>query len=77
MAALGQVIRSEWTKIRSVRSTVWTLGIAVVVTIGLGVLICTLANNDFSSMPARDRLTFDATNISFAGMGLGQPHDAA
>ncbi|WP_406479878.1 ABC transporter permease subunit [Streptomyces platensis] len=72
MAALGQVIRSEWTKIRSVRSTVWTLGIAVVVTIGLGVLICTLANNDFSSMPARDRLTFDATNISFAGMGLGQ-----
>ncbi|MER6841351.1 ABC transporter permease subunit [Streptomyces platensis] len=72
MAALGQVIRSEWTKIRSVRSTVWTLGIAVVVTIGLGVLICTLANNDFSSMPVRDRLTFDATNISFAGMGLGQ-----
>lgn len=51
MGALGQVIRSEWTKIRSVRSTVWTLGIAVVVTIGLGVLICTLATNDFSSMP--------------------------
>ncbi|WP_030414116.1 ABC transporter permease [Streptomyces sp. NRRL S-1448] len=72
MAAVGQVIRSEWTKIRSVRSTVWTLGIAVLVTVGLGMLICTLANHDFNSMPPRDRLSFDATNISFAGMGLGQ-----
>ncbi|MEU5212591.1 ABC transporter permease [Streptomyces sp. NPDC020742] len=72
MAAVGQVLRSEWTKIRSVRSTVWTLGTALVVTVVLGVLICTLASNDFGSMPARDRLSFDATNISFAGMGLGQ-----
>ncbi|WP_328731475.1 ABC transporter permease [Streptomyces caniferus] len=72
MAAVGQVIRSEWTKIRSVRSTVWTLGIAVVVTIGLGVLICSLTSKDFNSMPARSRLAFDATNVSFAGMGLGQ-----
>ncbi|MGW1837243.1 ABC transporter permease [Streptomyces sp. BBFR2] len=72
MAAVGQVLRSEWTKIRSVRSTVWTLGIAVVVTVALGMLICALAANDFGSMPVRDRLTFDATNVSFAGMGLGQ-----
>ncbi|MFF3744168.1 ABC transporter permease [Streptomyces kronopolitis] len=72
MAALGQVIRSEWTKIRSVRSTVWTLGIAAVLTIALGMLICFLASNDFHSMPARQRLSFDATNISFSGMGLGQ-----
>lgn len=72
MAALGQVIRSEWTKIRSVRSTVWTLGIAAVLTIALGMLICFLAGNDFHSMPARQRLSFDATNISFSGMGLGQ-----
>ncbi|MFI1306722.1 ABC transporter permease [Streptomyces sioyaensis] len=72
MAALGQVIRSEWTKIRSVRSTVWTLGIAAVLTIALGMLICILTNHDFQSMPARERLSFDATNISFSGMGLGQ-----
>ncbi|MCB5910866.1 ABC transporter permease [Streptomyces pinistramenti] len=72
MAAVGQVLRSEWTKIRSVRSTVWTLGVAVVVTVGLGMLICALAGSDFGTMPVRDRLTFDATNISFAGMGLGQ-----
>ncbi|MDQ8702067.1 ABC transporter permease [Streptomyces sp. LHD-70] len=68
----GRVLKSEWTKIRSVASTVWTLGLAVVVTIGLGLLISILAKNDFATMNARDRLAFDPTAISFAGMGLGQ-----
>ncbi|MEU2791028.1 ABC transporter permease [Streptomyces sp. NPDC007100] len=72
MAAVPQVLRSEWTKIRSVRSTVWTLGIALVVTVALGALICLLASNDFGTMSPRDRLAFDPTNVSFAGMGLGQ-----
>ncbi len=72
MAVVTRVLHSEWTKIRSVRSTVWTLGVAMVVTIALGVLICTLARHDFRSMAANSRVTFDPTNISFAGMGLGQ-----
>ncbi|TVL94193.1 ABC transporter permease [Streptomyces sp. SAJ15] len=69
---VGQVLRSEWTKIRSVRSTVWTLGVAAVVTIALGALISGLVRNDYATMPARDRLAFDPTYVSFAGMGLGQ-----
>ncbi|MFD7918828.1 ABC transporter permease [Streptomyces sp. NPDC059740] len=72
MAQLTRVLVSEWTKIRSVRSTVWTLGIAVVVTVALGALISVLSRNDFGSMPRGDRLSFDATRTSFAGMGLGQ-----
>ncbi|WP_181138511.1 ABC transporter permease [Streptomyces sp. Ru73] len=72
MAVVSQVVGSEWTKIRSVRSTVWTLGIAVVVTVVLGALICLLVKNDFGSMPARERIAFDATSTAFAGMGLGQ-----
>ncbi|MFJ2813784.1 ABC transporter permease [Streptomyces sp. NPDC091279] len=71
MAAI-QVIRSEWTKIRSVASTVWTLSLAVVVTIALGMLISALSRNDFDSMSTRDQFTFDPTFISFAGMTLGQ-----
>ncbi|RFU84271.1 ABC transporter permease [Streptomyces triticagri] len=70
--AATQVLRSEWTKIRSVSSTVWTLGLAVVVSIGLGILISWLASNDFDNLGAKDRMGFDATAISFAGMGLGQ-----
>ncbi|WSQ11861.1 ABC transporter permease [Streptomyces sp. NBC_01231] len=71
MAAI-QVVRSEWTKIRSVASTVWTLSLAVVVTIALGMLISALSKNEFDKMNAQDRLSFDPTYISFAGMSLGQ-----
>src|SRR5919205_688515 len=70
--ATTQVIRSEWTKIRSVASTVWTLSLAVVVTVALGMLISALSKNEFDNMSAKDRLSFDPTLISFAGMTLGQ-----
>ncbi|MFG2265111.1 ABC transporter permease [Streptomyces sp. NPDC048720] len=70
--AAAQVIRSEWTKIRSVSSTVWTLSLAVLVTLALGMLISALTRNQFDNMPVRERLSFDATVVSFAGMTLGQ-----
>ncbi|MFF7447124.1 MULTISPECIES: ABC transporter permease [unclassified Streptomyces] len=71
MAAI-QVVRSEWTKIRSVASTVWTLSLAVVVTLALGMLISALSKNEFDEMSTKDKLSFDPTYISFAGMSLGQ-----
>ncbi|MFE7647650.1 ABC transporter permease [Streptomyces phaeoluteigriseus] len=70
--AATQVIRSEWTKIRSVASTVWTLSLAVVVTIALGMLISALSKSEFDDMSRGDQLSFDPTFISFAGMSLGQ-----
>ena len=68
----AQVIRSEWTKIRSVASTVWTLGLAAVVTIALGALISLLFKNQWGDFSEKDRLSFDPTYTSFAGMSLGQ-----
>ncbi|MGW5974816.1 ABC transporter permease [Streptomyces sp. NPDC055186] len=70
--AAAQVVRSEWTKIRSVASTVWTLSLAVVVTIALGMLISALSAHEFDNMSPQSRLSFDPTFISFAGMSLGQ-----
>ena len=70
--ATTQVLRSEWTKIRSVASTVWTLSLALVVTVALGMLISALSKNEFDNLSERDRLEFDPTFISFAGMSLGQ-----
>ncbi|MFF4246555.1 ABC transporter permease subunit [Streptomyces sp. NPDC001822] len=35
---LGDAIASEWTKIRSVRSTMWTLGVMIVLLVGIGLL---------------------------------------
>ncbi|MFE3327488.1 ABC transporter permease [Streptomyces sp. NPDC059176] len=37
-AHLGDALASEWTKIRSVRSTMWTLGVMVVLMVGIGLL---------------------------------------
>ncbi|BCL27667.1 ABC transporter permease [Streptomyces aurantiacus] len=70
--AATQVLRSEWTKIRSVASTVWTLSLAAVVTVVLGVLIALLSKNEFDDMSTEDQLSFDPTYISFAGTSLGQ-----
>lgn len=72
MAVAAQVLQSEWTKIKSVSSTVWTLGIAVVVTVGLGALISTLSKRDFDRLSRQSKIEFDPTFTSFAGMGLGQ-----
>ncbi|MFG2329042.1 ABC transporter permease [Streptomyces sp. NPDC048604] len=45
-AHLGDALASEWTKIRSVRSTLWTLGVLVLlmVSIGLGVAVLVAAS---------------------------------
>jgi ABC-2 type transport system permease protein len=61
----AQVIRSEWTKIRSVASTVWTLGLAAVVTIALGALISLLFKNQWSDLSEQDRLSFDPDHDGF------------
>ncbi|WP_033323900.1 ABC transporter permease subunit [Streptomyces yerevanensis] len=40
---LGHALASEWTKIKSVRSTMWTLGVFVFLMIGFGLLLALIA----------------------------------
>ena len=61
--------RSEFTKIRSVRSTYWTLIALVVVTIGIGTLACVGAVSHGGAVRGPG---FDATQRSLAGLILGQ-----
>ncbi|MEU2154137.1 ABC transporter permease [Streptomyces sp. NPDC019396] len=72
MAAATAVLQSEWTKIRTVASTTWTLAAAFLVTVALGAGICALMAGTFDDLPDAERLTFDPTLISFSGMVLGQ-----
>ncbi|NJP45027.1 ABC transporter permease [Actinacidiphila epipremni] len=72
MAAPAAVLQSEWTKIRSVRSTVWTLALAFLVTAALGAVISLVFDNNWDSMSDSDKATFDPTAVSFFGMTLGQ-----
>jgi ABC-type transport system involved in multi-copper enzyme maturation permease subunit len=70
-AGFGGALRSEWTKIRSVRSTMWTLSTAVVVTVGISVLgNWGRANGDHAS--AAQLAHEDLTQRSMFGIVLGQ-----
>ncbi|HWG02579.1 MAG TPA: ABC transporter permease subunit [Trebonia sp.] len=70
-AGLAGAVRSEWTKIRSVRSTYWTLGALIVVGIGLGAAICAATASNFSQ--PGNHFLFDATARSqTAFVELGQ-----
>lgn len=41
-AHLGDALTSEWTKIRSVRSTMWTLGVMILLMVGIGLGVAAL-----------------------------------
>jgi ABC-type transport system involved in multi-copper enzyme maturation permease subunit len=72
MASLPAVLQSEWTKIRTVSSTTWTLISALVVTVALGAGLSALLNSTFDDLSRSEQLTFDPTFTSFSGMILGQ-----
>jgi ABC-type transport system involved in multi-copper enzyme maturation permease subunit len=61
------VLRSEFTKIRSVRSTYWTLLALVVVTVGFGALASYGATRD-----GHGGVFFDATQRSLGGLYISQ-----
>ena len=70
------VMLAEWTKIRSVRSTVWTLIIFVVVSLGLTALFTWLTLNQLNNGSGDARssgIVTDPVNfILGTGLGLGQ-----
>jgi len=67
-AGFGGALRSEFTKIRSVRSTYWTLLVLVIVTVGIGTLSCLGA----VSRGAEHGPNFDPAFRSLVGLILGQ-----
>lgn len=71
-AAFADVLRAERTKIRTVRSTYWSLAVAVVLGIGLGALISLAGSNHYKDASPSDRLKWDPTGISTSGMALAQ-----
>jgi ABC-2 type transport system permease protein len=72
-AGFGGTLRSEFTKIRSVRSTYWTLLVLLVISIGIGAVFTAAAAANWSHMDPVDKATFDPTQLSVAGLFyLGQ-----
>jgi hypothetical protein len=65
---LSGLLRSEWTKLRTVRSTMWTLGVTVVVGIGISALACAETRAHWSTMGPGQRLSFDPTSTSLTAL---------
>jgi hypothetical protein len=65
---ISGLLRSEWTKLRSVRSTMWTLGITVVLGIGVSVLATAETRAHWPS----GRQGFDPISTSLIGVFIGQ-----
>jgi ABC-2 type transport system permease protein len=66
------LVRSEWTKIRTVRSTMWTIGVTIVLGIGIGALVTALTRSHWFSMGAANRASFDPTATSLTGLLFAQ-----
>lgn len=67
-----RVLRSEWTKFRSLRSTLWTLLVTVVLMVGLGALISAVGASAWDDLDPGRRATFDPVGASLSGVGFAQ-----
>jgi len=67
-----RVVVSEWTKLRSLRSTLWSLFVAVVFTIGLPCVFATVTAVRWSHMSLHERLDRHPLEIATAGVNLSQ-----
>ncbi|RZS89848.1 hypothetical protein EV189_1624 [Motilibacter rhizosphaerae] len=69
---LPRVLRSEWVKLRSLRSTWITLLVAVIAMVGIGWAVGAATNSHWSSIGADERAVFEPINRSLIGVNLAQ-----
>jgi ABC-type transport system involved in multi-copper enzyme maturation permease subunit len=63
-----RVLRSEWTKLRSLSSTIWSLLTTVTLIVGFGIVYAMVR----VTRPPADPSAFDAAGVSLAGVQLAQ-----
>ncbi len=68
----ARVIRSEWTKLRSLRSTRWSLLVATVLTIGFPILAAAVISAHWGHRSASDRAHFNPLDVSLIGSQIAQ-----
>ena len=68
----SRVLASEWTKLWSLRSTRYSLGAALVLTIGLAALACGVVAHNWPHMSLHDRQDFHPLEVNLAGVQIAQ-----
>jgi ABC-2 type transport system permease protein len=71
-ATFADVLRSEWTKFHSVRSTFWALTVTVVLGIALGAVISAATAHSYARFSVSQKLSWDPTGVSGSGMAIAQ-----
>jgi ABC-2 type transport system permease protein len=69
---LNRLMAAEWTKLRTLRSSGWTLAAMFVASLGLAALIAATDAHGYSGLTAADKAGWDPTNESLAGTLFGQ-----
>jgi ABC-2 type transport system permease protein len=70
--SLPRVIRSEWTKLWSLRSTRWSLLVAFVAMAGLGPLIAVITMSQWNHLSVADKLSFNSIDHALGGFHIAQ-----
>jgi ABC-2 type transport system permease protein len=68
----ARVLLSEWTKLHSLRSTRWSLLVAVVLTIGLPAIFAAVTSSHWGHMSPHERADRHPLDIALAGVNLSQ-----
>ncbi len=69
---IPSVLASEWIKIRSVRSTGWSVFAMALITLGVAVIAGLTVTHEWSTFSLPDKLTFDPTAVSLRGLLFSQ-----
>src|SRR5579862_10043095 len=68
--AINRTLKAEWTKFHTLPST-WRMTVmAIVTSIGLGVILCASQASQWATMSASQRRSFDPTACSLGGVFL-------
>jgi hypothetical protein len=68
----ARIVRSEWTKLRSVRSTGYALLAALAMLVGFGIIDCSATVSNWATLPAKTKAAFDPLLASLRGIDGAQ-----
>ena len=68
---MAELVRSEWTKLRTVRSTLWTLGMTAFTGLAASAIAMGVTRAHWATMPASNRASFHPIEVSLMGVDLG------
>jgi ABC-2 type transport system permease protein len=70
--AFHRVLLSEWTKLRSVRSTVWSLAAGFLLTIAFPLIFAFVTSSHWGTMQPHERANRHPLEIALAGVNVAQ-----